>query len=389
MVSCLSVTAVIGSLFCSSVWLAALIQFLQSDLSNCHSFFEPYAARGYEPSGQQTQQQPDLYYASTHILPLPVFIALSLTFSAVFFLLFYFQLFQHDRLAHEVLLEDLAESAASSPAQSGCCGSCTSFTHALLLVFNGVTTLLLAVLCVLGVGSINSAVRPDQADSCRQNVQLGFLPLFLDFFACLQYFVLTGWRCVTRWIGEDTDVVSGGDGSGAGQAAREAKAKKAEAKGKRGKPNGNVKYSAVDAEDDELFDADALEGDEEGGGGAAAGMRTLHALSGSDSFNLPAEEEVEMMDMLEGPASAKKKPPTAGAGAIGGGRGAEEKKTSSSSSASSSGKVPALVPPPKVEAVEAKQEKKEEKVGEGDEDEAEYDYGDVEEEEEEHEVDPM
>ena len=358
MVRCLSIVAIIGALFCASVWLAALIKYVESDIGGCQTFLRPPGS---------SSSSPDVLYAATHILPLPVFIALSLSFTAVFFALLLFQLLQHDRLAREVLLEDLAETAATQHA-SGYCASCTSFTHTLLLLFNSITCLLLAVLCVLGVGSISAAFRSEQPPECRSNIELGVLPLFLDFFACLQYLILTAWRCVTRCLGDDSDVIEGGGGLGPTATRGAPKGKKGGEGGKGGKANG-VKYSAVDAEEDELFEAGALEGDEERGGGGA--MRTLNALSGSSDFNLPAEEEVEMMDMLD--ATQKK----AAAGAMGG-----EQKVGG-------GKVPSLLPPPSVApATEGKEAKKAAEAEDEDAD-GDYDYGDIEEEEEAEEVEPM
>ena len=349
MVRCLSLTAIIGSLFCSSVWLAAAVQYFQSDLSDCQTF------SSYGPAASSS---PDVYYEMTHILRLDVFILLSLGLTGLFFLLFYLQLFQHDRLAHEVLLEDLAETAATStPSHS--CTSGTSFTHAVLLLFNSVVTALLALLCVLGVGSFESATREEQPPTCRYKAGLGLLPLFLDFFCCLQYFVLTVWRCVTRCIGEEGDTIDASQGGSEGPLTRgapKAGGKKGDGKKGKGKANGNVQYSAVDADDDELFDAEALEG--EGTGTEGGEGRVLAALSGS------TEEEVEMMDMLDVTPNKKK----AGDGGEGG------------AGKASSTKVPSLLPPPSVE--EKREEKKEEgKAGEA-EDDAEYDYGDIEEEDE-------
>ena len=357
MVRCLSVVAIIGSLFCCSVWLAAAIQFFQSSLGNCRTF------RNETPSASSTL---DVYYAMTHVLTLPVFILLSLCFTFVFFLLFYFQLLQHDRLAHEVLLEDLAETAASGPSPHPCT-SCTSFTHTLLLLFNSVVTALLALLCVLGVGSIQSANLPDQPSECRQNWQLGLLPLFLDFFCCLQYFVLTLWRGITRCIGDEGDTIDA-TSSNSGPLTRGApkgsgqKGGGDDKKG-RGKANGNVKYSAVDADDDELFDAEALEGESGGGGPGGSEGRVLAALSGS------TEEEVEMMDMLD--ATPKKKA-----------EGSEGKASAGGA------KVPSLLPPPSVEP-KAEGKKEEGKAGEGEDGDDEYDYGDIEEEEDEQHVEPL
>ena len=193
----------------------------------------------------------------------------------------------------------------------------------------------------------------------------------LDFVGACIFFVATGWRCISRcWTDEDSAPTNSGPGSGSGVVGglMRAAAEVRNGQDKKGKGRKrNVKYSAVEgedeADDDDLFDADALDGGSDDHTDIQRGLQ----------LTTVAEDEVEMMDMLAN--SHTKQTNTK-----------PSKDTSTAAGAVVAGKsVPSILPPPRVsDEVEKEEESKSSSVGlPGDVDtEDDYDYGDIEEGEE-------
>lgn len=356
----LTVCATVGSLATGIAWLVALVymvEWYKLPSDSCQlSTAAPDIDRTFDPL--------------SHILSLQAFSIVSLTVTAFVFTVFFLQLFYHERLAHEVLLEELADAAATTHFHSLLSSLCSSFTHTLLLLFNILITLTLILLCFLGLSAVqdtpqasSSSQQQQWDEECYRRLHLGLYLVVLDFIGACMFFVSTGWRCISRcWTDDDTVPTNSGPGSGVSvvgglmRAAAEGRSG-ADKKGKGRK--GNVKYSAVEgedeADDDELFDADALDGGSDSHSDIQRGGLQLSAA---------AEDDVEMMNMLDAKHT-------------------KQNSSSSSASSSSSGSksVPSLLPPPRVsESADEKVESK--SVGlPGDVDtEDDYDYGDIEEE---------
>ena len=356
----LTVCATLGSLAAGLAWLVGLVymvEWYKLPSESCQPSSNPTdASRPYDPLA--------------HILSLQAFSITSLTVTAFVFTVFFLQLFYHERLAHEVLLEDLADAAATTHFHSLLSSLCSSFTHTLLLLFNILVTLTLILLCFLGLSAVQDAPQAasqqsDQqwAEECYRRLHLGLYLVVLDFIGACMFFVATGWRCISRcWSDEDALPSNSGPGSGSSvvgglmRAAAEARSgtdKKGKGKGRKG---GNVKYSAVEgedeADDDELFDAEALDGGSDSQSDIQRGGLQLSTV---------AEDDVEMMNMLDKPhTKPTSKPPAA---AVVAGK-----------------SVPSILPPPRVsDGVDEKEESK--RVGlPGDVDtEDDYDYGDIDE----------
>ena len=312
MVRYLRVASICGALLCFVLWLSALISYLKAPLHSCLSFQELESSRS-----------PSTLELVVHSLPLPLFCQLSLVLTALSFSLFFLQLFYHDRIAHDILLEDLADAASTAPS-SPLSALCSSFTHTLLLLFTSLSTLLLTALLVLGVGSLTTASDAAQHETCRAYAGVGWILIALVFVTDGMYLVLTGWRCVQRCMADDSeggmiDTGRGGRGIGGTTAGRaDGLIQKMKQLGGSGSGNGGkskssrAAYSAVvDDDEDGLFSADALEGADshslgagEGtdgeGEGRRRGLRAAYALSGVSGYNnVPAEEEVEMLNMLD------------------------------------------------------------------------------------------
>ena len=356
----------LGSLAAGVVWLIALVQLVE----------------WYQDSNNAC-----LPSADSH-LSLRTFCTISLTATGLFFLLFFLQLFYHDRLAHEVLLEDLADAAATVHFPSVLSTLCSSFTHTLVLLFNILITLTFVLLCFLGLLALSDDA-PSKAQereswlrTCEEPIKLVEYVLVLDFLGACMFFVATGWRCINRcWTDEDAVPTTNGRSSGGGSGGvgglirAAAEGRGGDKKGKGGR-KGNVKYSAVEGEDeedaDELFDADALDGGSDSQSDIQRGSMQLTTV---------AEDEVEMMDMLtvDGGKHAKPIKPIAS-------------KDSSAATAAGGvvvgGKsVPSILPPPRVsEEGEEKDESRSGTMvglpGDEDTDADDYDYADVDEGEE-------
>ena len=336
----LTVCATVGSLAVGVAWLVALVYMIQLGPDTCQA-----------PSSSSS--------TLPHLLSMQAFSITSLTVTAFVFTVFFLQLFYHERLAHEVLLEDLADAAATTHFHSLLTSLCSSFTHTLLLLFNLLITLTLILFCFLGMSAVEDILNAlEHPDECMRRVPLGLYLIVLDFVGACMFFVSTGWRCISRcWTDEDTAPTNSGPGSGNGvvgglmRAAADAR-NGGDKKGKGRKRN--VKYSAVEgedeADDDELFDADALDGGSDDHSDIQRGLQMT-----------AAEEDVEMMDMLD-----KHSKPTTPAAAAGG--------------VVVAGKsVPSILPPPRVsDEAEVKESRNVGLPGDVD-TEDDYDYGDIEE----------
>ena len=333
----LTICATLGSVSAGVAWLGALVAMTQWYKLSDQSCQASTAAQSDDPL--------------SHILSLEAFCITSLAVTAFVFTVFFLQLFYHERLAHEVLLEELADAAATTHFHSLLVSTlCSSFTHTLLLLFNILITLTLILLCFLGLSAITEA-SPQWANSqseqqwdagCTMRLQLGVYLVALNFIGACMFFVATGWRCISRcWTDEDSTPSTSGPGSGSGvgglmRTAAEARGGGADKKGKGRKRN--VKYSAVEgedeADDDELFDAEALDGGSDEHSDIQRGGLQMATV---------AEEELEMMDMLD----KHNKP-------------AHKTTKDTTAAATVAGKnVPSILPPPRVsDAAEKEEESK-------------------------------
>ena len=255
---------IVAALLCGVLWGGGVFLFATSPSYACEV-----------PTSVPAEGENVIVYTLTHFLTSDKFDVASLVISAALFVFFYYQLFQHEKYAQMIAEEDLVDTTGAVDAPETIFGALEHFvysTHGILTLTNSFVVVAMSGLALLGMSAIDMAMT-DRLSTCRQLLPATIYILILDLFVALCFLVSVCVRCICRLVTDaEVHVNSLAELNGLKPMTR---------------INGDVssgEYTAVNKSDAADIDADELFS---GGDG------------GNEGNSLSAENDQELMDMLD------------------------------------------------------------------------------------------